>query len=293
MEIGGEWTASALFSPSKARAQQAQAKDWAFIDAWLAKRYGSKRLPVYERNQDTLQTLLALATYNDTADEQQTLAERTQRSVLQTVVKRHTNEDRTLQRALLQTISEAGERTVDALSELALVLHSNDIVTMAKTLREITIEHFQLRERNKRAQTLQTMLDGELARVGNVLKDIKSDVLATPPAWPKQTYEWTRTAKHLKTKVAEYDERLSGLQPAYAPSVSVEQTARRLTDLESHRIALSELEMELDGFQSLPSDGKAAKPKLETVRDRLRKLTAERDNIFEHLVDPDEASSTL
>lgn len=43
MDSDADWAASALFSPSKARIAQAQARDWGFVDSWLAKRYSTLR----------------------------------------------------------------------------------------------------------------------------------------------------------------------------------------------------------------------------------------------------------
>lgn len=82
MDYDTYWTASALFSPSKARQQQAQAKDWSFVDAWLQRRYGTKSVPAFERNEDTLQALLALATLNESADEQRNLVHRIHKAAL-------------------------------------------------------------------------------------------------------------------------------------------------------------------------------------------------------------------
>lgn len=74
--------ASALFSPSKARQQQAQAKDWGYVTTWLRKKYFPKPIPNFERNEETLQALLNLAAFNERADEEQELIERVEREAL-------------------------------------------------------------------------------------------------------------------------------------------------------------------------------------------------------------------
>jgi HAUS augmin-like complex subunit 1 len=63
----------ALFSPSKARALTAQAKDWNYVDTWLSAKYAPKSAPPFERNADTLKALLALAAWNEAADEKRDL----------------------------------------------------------------------------------------------------------------------------------------------------------------------------------------------------------------------------
>ena len=72
----------ALFSPSKARQQQAQAKDWIFVDSWLSKRYHPKPVPSFERNEETLQALMTLVAFNERADEEQALVEKGERQAL-------------------------------------------------------------------------------------------------------------------------------------------------------------------------------------------------------------------
>ncbi len=73
MSFVSDWASEAVFSPSKARQQLAEAKDWQYIDTWLSARYGSKQPPAYERNGDTLKVLLALAAHNEVADEENQL----------------------------------------------------------------------------------------------------------------------------------------------------------------------------------------------------------------------------
>lgn len=72
----------ALFSPSKARQQQAQAKDWIFVDSWLSKKYHPKPVPAFERDEETLQALMTLVAFNERADEEQALVARVERQAL-------------------------------------------------------------------------------------------------------------------------------------------------------------------------------------------------------------------
>jgi hypothetical protein len=64
---------TALFSPSKAAAQRAQAQDWHTIDVWLSSKYQGRSVPIFERNEETLATLLALVKVNEKADEEREL----------------------------------------------------------------------------------------------------------------------------------------------------------------------------------------------------------------------------
>lgn len=83
--------ASALFSPSKARQQQAQAKDWDYVTTWLRKKYFPKPIPNFERNEETLQALLDLAAFNERADEEQELIERVEREALKELQRKVSN----------------------------------------------------------------------------------------------------------------------------------------------------------------------------------------------------------
>ena len=61
---------SALFSPSKAAQQRAQAQDWHHVDTWLASKYQGRSVPQFERNEETLKAFLALVAANEKADEE-------------------------------------------------------------------------------------------------------------------------------------------------------------------------------------------------------------------------------
>jgi HAUS augmin-like complex subunit 1 len=67
-----EW-AETEFSPSKARQHALQAKDWAYINAWLVRKHAPGTVPSFERNQDTLDAFMKLAEYDDRVGQEQNL----------------------------------------------------------------------------------------------------------------------------------------------------------------------------------------------------------------------------
>ncbi|KAK0764578.1 hypothetical protein N5P37_002044 [Trichoderma harzianum] len=77
--------ASAIFSPSVARIAASTARDWSYVDAWLASKSPAWKnsLPSFERNQDTLKALLALVSLNEAADDQRRLLARVDATALQ------------------------------------------------------------------------------------------------------------------------------------------------------------------------------------------------------------------
>ena len=76
-----DWTAS-HFSPSKARQQRAQEKDWEYVRFWLEKKFTPKPVPPFERNEETLKALLELASFNDAVDEEATFISDLQKDAL-------------------------------------------------------------------------------------------------------------------------------------------------------------------------------------------------------------------
>ncbi|KAK3301506.1 uncharacterized protein B0H64DRAFT_471414 [Chaetomium fimeti] len=73
---------AAIFSPSVARAAASAAKDWSYVDGWLQRKFPNGGPPPFERNADTLRVLLALASANETADEERTLIARLEAETL-------------------------------------------------------------------------------------------------------------------------------------------------------------------------------------------------------------------
>lgn len=82
-------TPTDLFSPSKARQQRAQAQDWAHIESWLSYKYAGRSIPNFERNEETLKALRALATVNEHADEERALIARVEREALKELEETH------------------------------------------------------------------------------------------------------------------------------------------------------------------------------------------------------------
>src|SRR5687767_6517058 len=75
---------TAIFSPSIARLAASTARDWSYIDTWLAsKLHSTSSLPPFERNPETLKALLALASANEQADEERHLLAQAEATALQ------------------------------------------------------------------------------------------------------------------------------------------------------------------------------------------------------------------
>lgn len=278
-----DWTASALFSPSKARAQQAQAKDWNAVESWLARRYGS-RLPAFERNDDTLQALLSLANLNENADEQRSQVERIQKAALQTLSKKPDGIAGEVLHAVL--VESANDSSLDRLAEIIVALDcpTTNSATMAREMVDLTSTEFEMIQQVKRTEAQLAALKNEQTRITQLLRQLESDAFQAPVDTVENTAEWVRMTKQLKAKVAEYEERLSGSRPA-SQSTGFDGLQRKMEEVEQQRALLADLDVQLKAFQDLPADARAAKATLEGARERLRKLTEKRDRLFETLVD--------
>ncbi|KAF3931673.1 hypothetical protein ABW19_dt0200089 [Dactylella cylindrospora] len=82
IHLDDDWAGSAVFSPSVARQQLHQAKEWSYVDQWLQQKYHPRPVPPFERNTDTLRVLTALATANESADEERALRLEFKRNIL-------------------------------------------------------------------------------------------------------------------------------------------------------------------------------------------------------------------
>ncbi|KAI7480632.1 hypothetical protein KC351_g6870 [Hortaea werneckii] len=282
MDSPGDWTGTALFSPSKARAQQAQAKDWASVDAWLGKKYG-KRIPTFERNEETLQALLTLATANEGADEQRSLIDKVEKQALHTSPKR-TSEDEGLYQELLESLDAQATEYLDSLSGSFAALGASNILEAASKVCSLQDDQFTASEQIKRAESQYNNLRQEQSRLRNTLHELQNEEFTAPTDLPQQTSEWARNAKHLRAKLAEYDERLSAIRNASGVSSLLEDVSTKSREIQKQRTEFREREVELSAFDSLPSDPRAARAELDEARASLRGLTARRDALFEDML---------
>jgi len=287
MDNEADWAANALFSPSKARIVQAQARDWGFIDTWLSKRYGGKRLPTFERNEETLEALLTLATLNEGADEQRSIVDRVEQSALSGFEAQRTGISEDVYQALVRNMDQKGNESLEALAKTALVLNAPPkigVTDLATSSIDLQNERFDLAQQQARLQDQKTALQHEANRLKALLREIKDDAFRPTSDLVEQTVEWTRGSKHLKAKVGEYDDRLSALRSTGPPPVTIEQVAQQSEQFQFQRMQLLGLEAELKAYQSLPPNARDAKAILEQSRDELRRLSHRRDRLFEELV---------
>ncbi|OQO08075.1 hypothetical protein B0A48_06869 [Cryoendolithus antarcticus] len=272
-----------LVSPSKARIARAQAQDWQFVDAFLSKKYNGRRPPTFERNEEILEALLVLATLCDHADEQRNAVEKLGRSALQALTREPSGDE--VYKIINHRLSADGTASLQMLAQAIVVLdlplggQPVDLAAAAISLQHQQFEASQLADRLARQVEMQQI---DTTRLQAILRDLSDDTVHTDDDLPGKTIEWAKHAKHLKAKIGEYEERYTAIRP--------QSSATNVVDLAKHSDALlrqqqvhKEVCTELDTFQGLPSNISDARKAVEAARDELRKLTRERDQLFENL----------
>lgn len=282
MDSASDWAAHALFSPSKARAQQAQAKDWAAVESWLSKRYGTKRPPPFEKNEETLQSLLALANLNDSADEHRSQLERVEKNVIQNLSKQPSGLAHDVLQAMLSQADV--DECFETIAEIAVALNTPtaDLLAIGKDLSQLISDEFEAKQRLMVVSAQVEALQAEQKLLTESLDELGSKAFQTPSDTIENTAQWLKSTKHLKAKLAEYDERLAAIPHQRSPN-RLAQMQQKIAEVERHREALALLESQLKVLQTLPPDMRSARKKLEDARNNLQNLTAKRDQLFEAL----------
>ncbi|KAF2144720.1 uncharacterized protein K452DRAFT_306499 [Aplosporella prunicola CBS 121167] len=215
----------ALFSPSKARQQRAQANDWQHVETWLSALYPNRPLPTFERNEDTLKALLALAAANECADEEaglmRALGEEAQREMEQADAAPADNDNAQLLSTIESSLTPAGHASLTAMAELTTTLHAPDTspTTLAHALIAQNTHLAALTQQQAALLTLRNLLAQDLQYLETTHEELTtSPALAAPPALPRQTADFQRQTKQLAPKLREYEERLAALRPPTVPS---------------------------------------------------------------------------
>ncbi|KAF2459490.1 hypothetical protein BDY21DRAFT_191535 [Lineolata rhizophorae] len=294
---------SAFFSPSKARQQRAQAQDWQQVDSWLAKIYHGRTIPSFERNEDTLKALLALATANERADEEAELVEELQQEALKEIENDSSNPDVEVYDTITDALTPEAHGNLDALSRAAVVLdvpraHPESIASalIPHTHTQSTLS-IHLATLQHLASTLETTLETLHAH----LSALQSSAFAPPSALANQTVDWTRKTKALRAKLREYEDRLATLSPDYRgpaspskgggkrgskqPTVTIGGLVEREAEVKGLIERVGDLERRVGAFKGLPDRKEEARKEVEKARRRLEELRAERDRLFEELVE--------
>ncbi|KAL2850959.1 hypothetical protein BJX68DRAFT_236730 [Aspergillus pseudodeflectus] len=282
---------SPLASPTKARQAAIQAKDWAYVNSWLTRQYAPKPVPKFERNEDTLRTLLTLAAANEAADEEADLLHNARQETIEGFKAREKTEEKhklDLLNEVEHYLDDKGMRDLEDLAETAAVLGGLGARTkdVRQSIIELTREEFEMQEQVKRVETMHGYLKKELAALHEQLEELKSNpAFETPANLPALTAEWTRSTKLLNAKVGEYQDRAAALQRNRNKGPTLEDVVSEEAQVSSMLESVKSLEARIQMFHDLPKDLRGARAKYRELEAELNQVTQQRDSMFEHLVE--------
>lgn len=278
----------AIFSPSVAKQQLAAAKDWNYIDDWLSVKFQGKKPPSFERNNDTLKALLALATFNDSADEENGLLKRVETKTLEELEAAETQEPHIdLINMLEQSLSREGKLGLEALSNLSVVLNQPipKIDRLGRSLIDLQVICNNLDHTNDRINSLETHLNYELENVDKLTQELQSQAYQPILDPAKQATHYQRKLKEMSNKIPELRERVTLLSTSVGqPTTTLHDIISEETKFKNLLTVVRELEEKVKGFHNLPHDKNLARLELEAVKVELHNLSRKRDDMFENLV---------
>lgn len=294
---------AAIFSPSVARLAASTAKDWSYIDTWLASKYKGSSSPPFERNPDTLKALLALAGLNETADENRSLVARVEADALQEL-KTADDECKVDERdgsivdliefnedffgVLEDSLTKDGKASLIAMASAAvhLGLAFPEPAQLGQAMLHLQTRNFNLEQAFARVGILQRYIDFEVARLTELLQEVSGHEYRPPADLARQNLEMQRKVKAMAKRLPEMKDKVSSLARAVGvPNPNIEQVRieeeRYLELLDVKR----GLDQQIKEFEGLPPDTDEARLQLDTMRRELRSLTDRRDAVFENLVE--------
>lgn len=309
---------AAIFSPSVARLAASTAKDWSHVDAWLATKYKGRAPPPFERNPDTLKALLALASLNETSDENRDLVARVSSAALRDISTTAAAENKIAQQdfdddddddddgenqsvlslpsfkddvlaALEDNLTREGSASLDAMASAAVQLGIAlpEPSQLSQAMLALQTRKFDLEQAFARVEILQRHIEAESAKLETLLNEVRDGDEYRPPAdLARQNLDMQRKVKAMGKKVPEMKNKVSSLARAVGlPNPTIEQVRLeeekylRLLDIKRG------LDQQLQEFEGLPPDTAMARQQLEELRRELRNISDRRDAVFEGLVE--------
>ncbi|KAK1766408.1 hypothetical protein QBC33DRAFT_588499 [Phialemonium atrogriseum] len=303
---------AAIFSPSVARAAASAAKDWNFVDSWLAARFRGRAPPPFERNPDTLRALLALVALNEPADEERDLLARAEACALRDAEAWDAARDRDRDRdrdvetdpsapssaanllddvldAIEDSLSRDGRSALDALASTAVELGIAypDAPSLASSLSRLQSQTLELDRAAGRVASLRRHVDASTTRAHALASELRGEAYRSPADLARNNLDVQRALKAAAARLPELEDRVASLAAAVGggPSPTVEQVRREEVEYLDLLALRNELDARVRSFRGLPPDTDAARRELESLRDELARITQRRDAVFEGLVE--------
>lgn len=288
-----------MFSPSVARIAATEARDWSFVDSWVASQFPGRQPLPFERNADTLRALLALIAFNDAATEQAHLLARVDRDALGELPQ-NTDSVGTARLATLsamrdslldiveQELPKEGRVALSAMSSMALSAQVSlpESEKLGAAIFDTQSAIFEAEQMASRAETLGRHLHSEIVHTNNVLNTMQDEIYNLPEGLSKRNLELQRTVKAMTAQVPAFQRRIALLKSS---AISSDFTVHDILWEEQDYITLlenrKELEKRISVFRGLPSDPDLARNELNAYRRELQGITSQRDAAFQGLVE--------
>ncbi|KAI5793825.1 hypothetical protein DFH27DRAFT_567459 [Peziza echinospora] len=307
------WSPSAVFSPSAARQQLLEAKDWSYIDHWLSTYFSPNQVPQFERNADTLKALLALAAANEAADEERHHIRRVKEKALEELKARwEASSTQTTPLTLLSdSLPQEGAQSLGSLALLSVALNhpistssatsqttNSTISNLATSLITLSKHEAILEQSSIQLTYLNKSLVQTLSQIQHVLDTtfpLDSTSNRTPiskitpsPDLPSLTSSWEYEIRKLQQKAVEYRSRAEQMEREWEGSRAKEMTIQRIREMERAVVELKEhvvgLEGQVKGFQGLPPEKDVARAEVERVEALVRDLEAKREGLYDRMI---------
>lgn len=296
---------AAIFSPTVARLAASTAKDWNYVDGWLASKYNGRTPPQYERNPETLKALLALAALNETSDGNRHLVGQADAIALEEINAArdasHGSADEEEQApenltafktefyaAMEDSLTTEGKTALDAMASSAghLGIAYPEPARLARAMLDLQTRIFDLEQAASRVGTLQCLVESESARLNELLDEVRGDEYRPQADLSRQNLDLQRKIKAMAKRLPEVQDKVASLARTIGvPDPTIQQVREEeekyLESLDLRR----RLDQQVNEFEGLPADVDRARQQLDRLRDELRSITERRDAVFEGLVE--------
>ncbi|MCJ1367340.1 hypothetical protein MMC16_006472 [Acarospora aff. strigata] len=275
-----------LLSPTKARIQLAQAHSWAYINTWLASKCHPSTPSPFERNEETLNALLALSALNDSADEERELFARVEHVALKELgAIARPDPDTEVLSMIEDSLTVEGRTSLDALASLSVALGGASTEGgMANNIVQLKTAEIDMQQKMQRVEALQSGLARELSLLKEQLAEVRGEELQAPADILQRTSECIRSSKLLNAKLVEYREKVASLERVKAPDLSIPQIVEEEKMVLKLQERVRSLEIQVSSFRGLPPDWDLSKTEVARMREELVSLESRRDSMFEELV---------
>ncbi|ROT37932.1 hypothetical protein SODALDRAFT_333697 [Sodiomyces alkalinus F11] len=293
---------SAIFSPTVARIAASNSKDWSFVDAWLASKFAGRSVPFFERNNETLKDLLALASVNEASDDECRRIALAESAALREIQRfnlalfgpsdMEPDASRQFRSAFLNDLEEFLSRDDQTfLDIMACVALELDIASpmpesLGDTLVQLQCRAFDLEEAHSRVHVMRNHINADIAKMEELLRCQRDWSYMPPSDQARHNLEKHRRTKQLSSKISELSDRLASLDAAsFTSHPMIDQLADHEVQHSNLLAKKKGLEEEVSQFASLPETPDLARGQLERLRGELRSLAERRDVCFENLVE--------